>query len=71
MRYIAQYQQGVFKAMVWLHGAMGEYMVKFYIDGVHQSEADYFTDDKEDAIGTMHHWVDKSMNNDDRAEPKS
>lgn len=29
-----------------------EYVVKFYIDGVYQKDADYFTDDKQDALGT-------------------
>lgn len=30
----------------------GEYRVKLYHDGVYQPEADYFTNDKEDAVLT-------------------
>jgi hypothetical protein len=30
----------------------GEYRVRLFIDGVYQSEADYFTNDKDDAEGT-------------------
>lgn len=29
-----------------------EYVVKFYVAGKHQSKADYFCDDLDDAIGT-------------------
>lgn len=29
-----------------------EYIVRFYVDGVYQENADYFTDDKGDAQGT-------------------
>jgi hypothetical protein len=31
-----------------------EYRVKFYIQGQHQENADYHTDDKQDAIDTAH-----------------
>lgn len=30
----------------------GEFCVKFYVDGKYQKDADYFTDDKDDALGT-------------------
>ncbi len=30
----------------------GEYRVRLFIDGVYQTEADYFTDDKADACAT-------------------
>lgn len=35
----------------------GEYAVWFYRDGVRQKDADYFTNDKDDAIGTAKHFV--------------
>lgn len=35
----------------------GEHVVKFHKGGVHQKNADYHTDDKEDAHGTAKHWV--------------
>lgn len=31
---------------------LNEYTVKLFIDGEHQKDADYFTDDQEDANGT-------------------
>jgi hypothetical protein len=34
-----------------------EYRVKFYVNGVHQKDADYFTDDKQDAFNTADAWV--------------
>lgn len=41
-----------------------EYIVKLYIDGKHQQESDYFTDDKYDAIETA-----KAMRKDAKPEP--
>lgn len=35
-----------------LDGIEDEYVVKFSTDGVHDAEADYFTDDREDAVNT-------------------
>ncbi len=35
-----------------------EYVVKFFRDGEYQEEADYFTSNKTDAIGTANHYVD-------------
>lgn len=34
-----------------------EHRVKFYTDGAHHTEADYHTNDKEDAHSTAKHWV--------------
>lgn len=40
-------------AVVWFDYANGEYRVQFYNHrGVHMDASDYFTDDREDAIGT-------------------
>lgn len=35
----------------------GEYMVRFWRDGMLQGDADYFTDDADDAEGTARHFV--------------
>lgn len=32
--------------------SFGEYKTKFFVNGIHQKDADYFTDDKSDATGT-------------------
>lgn len=34
-----------------------EYRVKFFKNGIHQTKADYHTDDKSDAIAVADHWV--------------
>ena len=39
-------------AKVYWNSEYKEYKVKWLIDGVHSANADYFTDDKEDAIAT-------------------
>ena len=39
-------------AKVYRDSDWNEYRVKFFIDGVHQVDADYHTDDKADAIST-------------------
>lgn len=40
----------------------GEYVVRFYVDGVHQARADYHTDDRDDAIGTAEAFVAAPVN---------
>lgn len=37
--------------------AWGDFTVKFYLAGVYQKDADYFTEDRGDALGTAEHWV--------------
>ena len=37
--------------------ALNEWRVKFYIDGIYQKGADYFTDCKEDAKDTGEYFV--------------
>jgi hypothetical protein len=34
----------------------GEWVVRFFVDGEHQTEANYFADDRDDAKGTAHAW---------------
>ncbi len=38
----------------------GEYQVKLFIDGKHYPKADYFTDDKEDAVCTAKLMVEQA-----------
>jgi len=40
---------------------LNEYTVKFFIDGVYQSKADYYTDDKSDAEDTAEHFKSGSL----------
>ena len=32
--------------------SFGDYKARFFVDGIHQKDADYYTDDKSDATGT-------------------
>ena len=57
MRVIHKAEQGQFKALVRGRNMHGEYEVDFYVDGVVNPEARYFTDDKADAVGTADAWV--------------
>lgn len=45
------------QAKVYKDSELGEHKVKFFVDGVHQKDADYHTDDKEDAKGTANTFV--------------
>lgn len=35
-----------------IHRRDGEYLVRFYTNGLHLKDADYFTDSRKDAVGT-------------------
>lgn len=62
------HENGSRSAKVYKDSETGEHVVKFYTDGKHHSEADYFGSDKEDAVGTAKHWINKvneSLNDDD------
>ncbi len=49
----SRYQAGRHEARVsGLHSHTREYTVRFYVGGVYQPAADYFTSDREDAHGT-------------------
>jgi len=54
---VGSYETGNKKATVHKDSDVGEYHVKFHTDGKHHVDADYHTDDKEDAHGTAKHWV--------------
>ncbi|UGL61055.1 hypothetical protein [Pseudomonas phage Eir4] len=44
-------------AKVGTDGCWGEYIVKFYVKGVYQKDADYHTSDRVDALDTANHWI--------------
>ena len=46
-------------ARVWYDVELSEFSVTFRIDGIPCPELNYFTDDKNDAIGTAHSVLDK------------
>lgn len=51
-RKVGEFQNGIHKATVHKDSDTGEYKVKFHTNGKHLKDADYFTDEKDDAIGT-------------------
>ncbi len=46
-------------AKVYKDAEWGEHRVKFFTDGNHHKEADYHTDDKQDAHDTANYWVNE------------
>ena len=57
MRVIHKVEDGQYKALVRGRNMHGEYEVDFYVDGVVQSAARYYTEDRSDAEGTAEAWV--------------
>jgi hypothetical protein len=51
------------QAKVYFDREYGEFRVMFYDDGQYQSDADYHTDDKQDAISTAKHYLRESSLN--------
>jgi len=51
---------GKMTAKVYRDSETNEFVVKFYVDGVYQTEADYFTDDKQDAMDTARSQVNRN-----------
>ena len=43
-----------FIAKIYRNAETDEFIVRWFIDGEHQDEADYFTDEKGDAYATAH-----------------
>jgi hypothetical protein len=58
-RKIDQFENGIHKATVHKDSDTGEYQVKFHTNGKHLKDVDYFTDEKDDAIGTAKHQISK------------
>ncbi len=57
MRKIHTIVLGTRIAHVYRDAENNEYVVRFYTNGKHNKMADYFTDDKLDAVQTADHWV--------------
>lgn len=60
MKIVAVMQFKQYKIRILFNPDYDEYVVKFYKEDVHQANADYFTDDKQDAVdtakSTMYAW---------------
>jgi hypothetical protein len=60
MRLVGKHGEGAKTAKVYKDHEWGEFRVKFYTDGKHEGEeADYHTDDKDDANDTAKSWTTK------------
>ena len=57
MRLITKVVKGNHSAAIYYNNRFAEYVVRFCTNGIHQVDADYFTDSKEDAVGTAEHQV--------------
>ena len=71
VRKVADYCCGRHKATTHKDSETGEYQVKFHTDGKHAKDADYFTDDKEDAAGTAKKQVDAMHAKDSKSVDES
>jgi hypothetical protein len=60
LRLIDTHEEGNKKAKVYKNYHWGEYQVKFHTDGKHHKDADYHTDDEDDAHGTAKNWLRNS-----------
>ena len=52
MKLITKVVKGNHSAAIYYNHGLHEYVVRFCTNGIHNVWADYFTDSKEDAIGT-------------------
>lgn len=64
------FENGIRKAVVYPKDQYGEHVVKFHIDGKHQKNADYHSDDTEDAHGTAQHFVNNVRESEELDELK-
>lgn len=55
-RLISKFEKGNRAVKIYKDTEWGEFIVQFYEDGEYNQEADYHTDDKEDAVGTAKHF---------------
>ena len=58
-RLVSQKRVGNYGIKVYRDTDWNEFIVKFYENGVHQADADYHTDDSEDARDTAGKWLAK------------
>lgn len=72
MRIVAKHGDGRHTAKVYKDSDWGEYRVKFYTDNKHVGEdADYHTDDMEDANDTAKSALNKMYSNESKNEPRN
>ena len=57
MRLITKVVKGNHSATIYYNSSLREYVVRFCTNGIHNVWADYFTDSKEDAVGTAEHQI--------------
>lgn len=50
------------KTKIYRDPSQNEYVVKFFRNGLYLDAADYYTDHKDDAIGTSRHFHDENIN---------
>ena len=55
LRRIAMASEGVVVVKVFRNSEWNEYVVKAYVRDIPRTGANYHTDDKQDALDTMHH----------------
>lgn len=58
-RLISQKAVGNYSVKVYRDTDWNEFVVRFFENGIHQLDADYYTDDKDDAIDTAGRWLSK------------
>jgi hypothetical protein len=68
MRLLKTHTEGGNSAKVYKNPDTGEHQVKFYKDGVHQSKADYFADEADDAHGTAKESLKRGFKSGGRAK---
>lgn len=61
---IATFESGRHSATVHARNSFGEFGVRFYVEGVHAEDSDYFTEDKQDALATARHCVESNARTD-------
>jgi hypothetical protein len=69
MRLVARGGEGSNTYKIYKDTEWNEYVVKFYVNGEHQSEADYHTDDKDDAVGTAEKFIKEDASQVDEKAP--
>lgn len=68
MRVTYKAEEGQYKALVRGRNMHGEFEVDFYVDGVVQAPARYYTEDRGDAEGTAEAWVALQASDQARAD---
>ena len=64
MRKIKTFHEGIVDVTVGFNPAYHEYVVRQYFNGTENRAVRYFTDDKDDAIGTARHMFKSSLSDD-------